>query len=99
MASFDESKLLKNTTAGPVKIDELGDLLTIADDGKVKLDGVTVGRRVLRDDKCYLQFWDPDRMRSQLRKTRCVEIPVDVFIQKIQGKRNGDKPAAHSSME
>ena len=81
------------------RVDESGQLVTIAGDGLVKLDGITILRRVLRGNKFYLQFCDSDRMRSQLRKTRYVEIPADVFIQLIQGKLNGDKPAAQSPVE
>ena len=38
------------------RVDESGQLVTIAGDGLVKLDGITILRRVLRGNKFYLQF-------------------------------------------
>ena len=102
MTEINESiRLVKINQAGElVKVDEEGELMHIAENGLVKLDGITIVRRVLRGDKCYLQFGpDPHKMRSQFRKTRYVEIPAEVFIRLIQGMTNGTKPAAHSPAE
>jgi len=81
------------------KIDERGELVKIADDGLVKLDGVTMFRKVMRDGKLYLQFRDSDRMRSQLRKTCYVEIPIAVLLDRIEGKSIADELVTHSPME
>jgi hypothetical protein len=67
-----------------IKIDDKGELVNITEEGMVRVDGIGAMRRVVRGDKWYLQFYDTNRMRSQLRKTRFVEIPMDVFIQILQ---------------
>lgn len=81
------------------KVDEHGEFVRITDDGLFKLDGIIILRRVLRGGKLYLQFCDSDRMRSQLRKTRYVEIPIDVFVARLQGTDRADELVAHSPME
>jgi hypothetical protein len=81
------------------KIDETGDLLHIKPDGLVKLDGIVILRRVEHNGKLYLQFCDSDRMRSQLRKTRFVEIPIGVLVSLIEKKNNGNEHVAHHPME
>jgi len=81
------------------KIDEHGKLVRIAEDGLVKLDGIAILRRVERDGKLYLQFCDSDRMRTQLRKTRYVEIPLEVLMDRIEGKERADELVAHSPLE
>lgn len=65
------------------KVDEKGDLLHIGSDGLVKLDGVTIFRKISRSGKLFLQFQDRDRMRTRLRKTAYIEIPIDVLIRII----------------
>lgn len=81
------------------KIDSTGKLIIIQDDGLVKLDGVPILRRVVIGGILHLQFCDNDRMRSQLRKTRYVEIPADVLIRILNGENNADAHVAHSPME
>lgn len=81
------------------KVDERGELVKIADDGLVKLDGITISRKVIRDGKVYLQFRDSDRMRSQLRKTCFVEIPIAVLLDRIEGKSIADELVSHAPME
>lgn len=81
------------------KIDIKGDLIHVADDGLVKLDGITILRKVERDGKLFLQFCDYDRMRSQLRKTRYVEIEATLLLAKIQGEPNADEHVHHHPME
>lgn len=80
------------------KIDEKGKLVRIANDGLVKLDGIAILRKVEREGKLYLQFCDSDRMRSQLRKTRYVEIPADILLGIIRGD-NADEHVQHHPME
>ena len=81
------------------KIDERGELIRITDDGLVKLDGIAILRRVEREGKVYLQFCDSDRMRTQLRKTRYVEIPLEVLMDRIEGKDGADALVVHSPLE
>jgi len=80
------------------KIDELGSCFRVLDDGLVKLDGIAVLRKVEHDGKLYLQFCDNDRMRSQLRKTRYVEIPLEKFVELIS-QDNADEHVTHHPME
>lgn len=84
----------------PPKVDDLGKLLTIREDGLVRLDGIAIARRVCRNGKVFLSFMDRDRMRSNLRKTPHVEIPLDVFSKAIalQGSE-ADEHTIHSPME
>lgn len=84
----------------PPKVDEQGKLLTIRDDGLVRLDGIAIARRVCRGGKVFLSFIDRDRMRSNLRKTPYVEIPLDVFSKAValQGTE-ADEHVIHSPME
>ncbi len=80
-------------------VDETGKRVRVLPDGLVKLDGIAILRRVERDGKLYLQFCDSDRMRSQLRKTRYVEIPIGVLVDLIERKNNGNAHVAHNPME
>jgi hypothetical protein len=59
-------------------------------DGLVRVDGITVFRKVERDGVMFIQFCDRDRMRAQCRGSKYVEIPLDVLIGKI--KPAEDKP-------
>lgn len=58
-----------------------------SEDGLMKIDGVPMFRKVIRDGVIFVQFFDKDRMRSSCRGTRLVEIRLDLLIQTI---RNGD---------
>jgi hypothetical protein len=57
-------------------------------DGLVRVDGITVFRKVERDGVMFIQFCDRDRMRAQCRGSKYVEIPLDVLIGKIKSAEN-----------
>lgn len=65
------------------KIDPEGNTLKILEDGLVKIDQVTAFRKVERDGVIYLQFCDHDRMRSNCRGSRFIEIPLSVIVEKM----------------
>ena len=62
------------------KIDMTGESVEIAQDGKFKVDGMTVFRRFVRDGIIFVQFYDKDRQRSICRGTPFVEIPLVVLV-------------------
>lgn len=64
---------------GGVKVDATGESLSQDAEGSVRLDGMMVCRRVVHEGQVFLQFKDYDRMRSQCRGTRLIEIPLEVF--------------------
>lgn len=64
-------------------VDSTGKSIKTNIDGLIRIDGITAFRRVERDGVIYLQFCDHDRMRSQCRGTKFVEVPLDVLIAAI----------------
>jgi hypothetical protein len=74
------------------KIDTTGEAVKIADDGLVKLDGITAFRRVLRDGVIMIQFYDRDRQRSTCRGTPFVEIPLVVLVAMMEIQERADEP-------
>ena len=59
--------------------------------GLVRVDGVAAFRKEVRDGVIYIEFIDHDRMRSQCRGTKFVEIPLDeliVRIREVEGNGN-----------
>lgn len=60
-----------------------GDCVRITDDGLVKLDGITSFRIVVREGITYFQVCDHDRMRSNCRGTRYVEVPLEVLVKRL----------------
>lgn len=66
-----------------VKVDDTGKSIRELEDGLVKIDGVTVFRKVIRDGITYLQFCDHDRMRSNCRGTRYIEVPINILMEKL----------------
>jgi hypothetical protein len=81
------------------KMDRTGKLITILPDGLVKLDGVILFRTVERDGKICLQFVDHDRLRVRCRGSRFVEIPIEILLDKVQGKEKDEKPESESPSE
>jgi hypothetical protein len=63
------------------KVDANGSTVKVQDDGLVKIDGITVFRRVVRDGTIYLQFQDRDRMRASCRGTIFVEVPLSAVCE------------------
>jgi hypothetical protein len=63
----------------------------ITEDGLMKIDGVPMFRKIVRHGVIYIQFCDKDRMRSNCRGTRLVEIKLDILLLAIQGEENGSK--------
>jgi hypothetical protein len=47
----------------------------------IRLDGVILGKRIVRDGKVFLQVKDGDRVRSECRGTCFVEISLDELAQ------------------
>lgn len=65
-----------------------------SEDGLMKIDGVPMFRKVIHNGVTYLQFCDKDRMRSNCRATRLVEVRLDVLMLAIEkavidGSANG----------
>jgi hypothetical protein len=69
---FDMAKLITNDKS-----------ISMAEDGLVKVDGISAFRRIDRDGETYIQFCDHDRMRSKCRGTRFVEVPLTVLMNAI----------------
>lgn len=61
------------------KIDETGESVRVSKDDLVRVDGITICRRVVRDGVLYLQFYDRDKIRSNCRGSNCVEVPFSVL--------------------
>lgn len=59
---------MKRARARAVSVDERG---------FVRVDGITIGRRVVKDGKPKLQVCDKDRRRSAERGTRLVEVTIE----------------------
>lgn len=65
-------------------VDTTGKMVKISEDGMIRVDGITVFRRVERDGILYVQFKDYDRMRSKCRGTYLVEIPLNILVEMIK---------------
>ena len=52
----------------------------------VRVDGIILFRRILRDNGVILQFKDSDRLRSRRRGTEYVEIPLESFVGALNPK-------------
>lgn len=65
------------------KVDETGKTVRISQEDMVRLDGISLCRRVIRDGVVYLQFRDNNRERTVCRGTPIVEIPALVLLKKI----------------
>lgn len=50
----------------------------------VRVDGIILFRRVLRDSGVILQFKDSDRLRSRRRGTEYVEVPLEAFVDTLK---------------
>ena len=75
-------------------LDLIGKTISEDPDGLVRVDGITVFRKVERDGIIFIQFCDRDRMRAQCRGSKYVEIPLDVLIGKIspvEGERKANE--------
>ena len=59
------------------------DIVTIAEDGLVRVDGIAAFRKIVKDGVVYLQFCDHDRMRSQCRGSKFVEVKLDEVTKTI----------------
>jgi hypothetical protein len=70
-----------NSNSGkPVSVDEKGFVL---------VDGVKIGRRVVRQGAIKIEFCDKDRRRSQERGTRLVEVSVEELGEAVQSGQAG----------
>jgi hypothetical protein len=54
-----------------------GEAVSVDERGFVRVDGITIGKRVVKDGKPRLQVCDKDRRRSAERGTRFVEVTVE----------------------
>ena len=54
----------------------------------LRVDGVPVCQVFVNesDGRYWLRFMDNDKYRSQAREDRFVEIPLDVFVDAIEGE-------------
>lgn len=64
-------------------LDPNGEMLSVGNDGLVRIDGIIAFRVVVRQGKPCLQFCDQDRLRSSCRGTRYVEIPLEALAKKL----------------
>jgi hypothetical protein len=60
-------------------VDSTGQTVKTTDEGLIRIDGITVFRRVVRDGVIFIEFCDSDRMRAKCRGTRFVEVPWSVL--------------------
>lgn len=64
-------------------IDTSGKTVKIGEDNLVRIDGIGVFRRILREGVLYLQFMDTDRYRAKCRGSKYVEIPLHILFEKL----------------
>lgn len=57
----------------------------IAKDNMIRVDGIPVGKVIIIDGVCILQFCDGDRMRSSCRGSRLVEVTLEDFLAVVKG--------------
>jgi hypothetical protein len=71
---------------GKVKVDSCGECIRIDNiTGMVRVDGVPVFKiRTSDNGEIYLQFADLNKIRSDGRGTRFIEVPIEVLIEKIK---------------
>lgn len=70
---MDNSAILDHTAA----------TVTVDDEGLVRVSGAVMFRRVVRDGELWLQFYDRDRMRSQARGSRLIEVEFDALMARL----------------
>lgn len=83
--------MAKSISSTNKKLSDHGNIIVIAadadidirDNGLVRLDGVILFRKVIRDGILHLQFVDNDRMRIQCRGARHIEVPLNMLLSKI----------------
>ena len=68
------------------KIDHTAQTVTIDREGLVRVDGVVVFRLLTRGGILFAQFLDSDRLRSQCRGARYIEVPWDALAEKLTRK-------------
>ena len=61
-------------------LDTTGETIKTTDNGLVRIDGITVFRKVVREGIIYIEFCDNDRMRTKCRGSRFVEVPLSVLL-------------------
>ena len=49
----------------------------------VQVGGISIFKRIVRNGIIFIQFRDPDRMRSSCRGTPFVEIPLTVLCESL----------------
>jgi hypothetical protein len=59
------------------------EIVTVADDGLVRVDGIAAFRKIIKDDGVYIQFYDHDRMRSKCRGSKFIEVRLDKLIEAV----------------
>ena len=67
---------VKKITRESVKIDPSG--------GMIRIDGMNLCKKVIRNGVIYLQFKDRDAVRSNCRKTCYIEISLIDFVGQIE---------------
>lgn len=83
MAKAINSSNKKFAENGQIVVVAVDGDIDIRDTGLVRLDGVILFRKVIRDGILHLQFVDNDRMRIQCRGARHLEIPLNTLLAKI----------------
>lgn len=61
------------------KVDPTASTVKIRDDGMISVDGIIIGKRIVRAGVVFIQFCDGDRLRSSCRGTRLVEVPIEAL--------------------
>ena len=64
-------------------LDSTASTVTVDDEGLVRVSGAVVFRRIVRGGELWLQFYDRDRMRSQARGSRLVEVEFDALMARL----------------
>jgi len=70
---------------GKPVLDRVGECVSIDPaSGLVRIDGFPVFKVVVRSDGIFVQFADNDRMRSNYRGTRFIEVPLECIVDRIR---------------
>lgn len=67
----------------PAILDPVAATVTVDGEGLVRVDGAVVFRRVVRAGELWLQFYDRDRMRSDARGSRLIEVAFDALMARL----------------
>ncbi len=65
------------------KVDPLCKTVTVDSTGLVRVDGIPVFRRLIRDGELFLEFCDRDRLRARALNRETVSVPLDALVVRL----------------